>query len=83
MVDYFTRHIAAITLPNSTAASTARALLEEFFYKFSIPSVILSDRGAHFQNKLMGNLQKLIGYNHIYSTSYHPQTNGVHCKKNS
>ena len=25
----------------------------------------------------MENLQKLIGYNHIYSTTYHPQTNGV------
>ncbi|CAF4669082.1 unnamed protein product [Rotaria sp. Silwood1] len=77
ITDYFTRHITAIALPNCTAETTARALFDDFFCKFGIPSIILSDRGTHFQNKLMENLQKLIGYNHIYSTAYHPQTNGV------
>ena len=77
ITDYFTRYITAIALPNYTAETTARTIFEEFFCKFGIPSVILSDRGTHFQNKLMENLQQLIGYNHIYSTSYHPQTNGV------
>ena len=77
ITDYFTRHITAVALPNSTAETTARALFDEFFCKFGIPLVILSDRGTHFQNRLMKNLQYLIGYNHIYNTSYHPQTNGV------
>ncbi|CAF1281573.1 unnamed protein product [Rotaria magnacalcarata] len=77
ITDYFTRYITAVALPNCTAETTAEALFNEYFCKFGIPSVILSDRGSHFQNKLMENLQKLIGYNHIYSTSYHPQTNGV------
>ncbi|CAM4813807.1 unnamed protein product [Rotaria magnacalcarata] len=77
ITDYFTRHITALALPNCTAETTARALFDDFFCKFGIPSIILSDRGIHFQNNLMENLQKLIGYNHIYSTAYHPQTNGV------
>ncbi|CAF4195533.1 unnamed protein product [Rotaria sp. Silwood2] len=77
ITDYFTRYITAIALPNCTAESAARALFEEFFCRFGIPSVILSDQGKHFQNKLMENLQKLIGYNHVYSTCYHSQTNGV------
>ncbi|CAM2714261.1 unnamed protein product [Rotaria socialis] len=77
ITDYFTRFITAIALPNCTADITARALFEDFFCKFGIPSVILSDRGTHFQNKLMENLQNLIGYHHIYSTPYHPQTNGI------
>ncbi|CAF4274253.1 unnamed protein product [Rotaria sp. Silwood2] len=77
ITDYFTRHITALALPNCTAETAARALFDDFFCKFGIPSVILSDRGTHFQNKLMENLQNLIGYNHIYSTPYHPQTNGV------
>ncbi|CAF4200600.1 unnamed protein product [Rotaria magnacalcarata] len=47
------------------------------FCKFGIPSAILSDRGTHFLNTLMENIQNFIGYNHIYSTPYHPQTNGV------
>ncbi|CAF2019560.1 unnamed protein product [Rotaria magnacalcarata] len=77
ITDYFTRHITAIALPNCTAETTAQALFNEFFCKYGIPSVILSDQGSHFQNQLMGNIKKLIGYNHIYSTPYHPQTNGV------
>ncbi|CAF2061710.1 unnamed protein product [Rotaria magnacalcarata] len=77
ITDYFTRHITAIALPNCTAQTTAQALFNEFFCKYGIPSVILSDQGSHFQNQLMGNIKKLIGYNHIYSTPYHPQTNGV------
>ncbi|CAF2130055.1 unnamed protein product [Rotaria magnacalcarata] len=77
ITDYFTRYITALALPNCTADITARALFDDLFCKFGIPSAILSDRGTHFQNKLMENLQNLIGYNHIYSTPYHPQTNGV------
>ena len=77
ITDYFTRHVTALALPNCTAETTAQALFNDFFCKYGIPSVILSDQGTHFQNKLMENLQKLIGYNHIYSTAYHPQTNGI------
>ncbi|CAF1471289.1 unnamed protein product, partial [Rotaria magnacalcarata] len=77
ITDYYTRHITAIALPNCTAVTTAQALFNDYFCKYGIPSVILSDRGSHFQNQLMENVKKLIGYNHIYSTAYHPQTNGV------
>ncbi|CAF4107149.1 unnamed protein product [Rotaria magnacalcarata] len=77
ITDYFTRYTSAIALPNCTAETTAQTLFNEFFCKYGIPSIMLSDRGTHFNNKLMENIQKLIGYSHIYSTSYHPQTNGV------
>ncbi|CAF1542001.1 unnamed protein product, partial [Rotaria sordida] len=50
ITDYFTRHITALALPNCTAETAARALFDDCFCKFGIPSVILSDRGTHFQN---------------------------------
>ena len=77
ITDYFTRHITAIALPNCTAETTAQALFNEYFCKYGVPTVILSDQGSHFRNQLMSNIQNLIGYNHIYSTPYHPQTNGI------
>jgi hypothetical protein len=77
ITDYFTRHISAIALPNCTADTTAATLFNEYFCKYGIPSVMISDRGSHFHNQLMTNMRLLIGYNHIYSTPYHPQTNGV------
>ncbi|CAF4470768.1 unnamed protein product, partial [Didymodactylos carnosus] len=39
-------------------------------------TTILSDNGSHFQNQLMTALTQSLGHNHIYSTTYHPQTNG-------
>ncbi|CAF1580640.1 unnamed protein product, partial [Didymodactylos carnosus] len=77
ITDYFTRHIIAVALPNCTAQTTAQTLFNEYFCKFGIPAVMLSDKGPHFQNILMENISKLIGYNHIYSTPYHPQTNTI------
>ena len=77
ITDYFTRHVTAIALPNCTAETTAQALFNDYFCKYGIPAVILSDQGSHFQNQLMENIQHLVGYNHIYSTPYHPQTNAI------
>ena len=77
ITDYFTRYVTALALPDCTAETTAQALFNEYFCKFGVPICILSDQGSHFQNQLMNNIEKLIGYNHIYSTPYHPQTNGI------
>ncbi|CAF1500829.1 unnamed protein product, partial [Rotaria sordida] len=77
ITDYFTRYVTALALPNCTAELTAQTLFNEYFCKYGIPVTILSDQGPHFRNQLMDNIQKFIGYNHIYSTTYHPQTNGI------
>ena len=77
ITNYLIRHVTAIALPNSTAETTAQALFNEYFCKYGVSAVILSDQGLHFRNQLMENITRLIGYNHIYTTSYHPQSNGL------
>lgn len=77
LTDYFSRHVTAIALPNCTAQTTAEAMFNDYFCKYGVPSVILSDQGPHFRNQLMDNITRLIGYNHIYSSPYHPQSNGL------
>ena len=77
ITDYFTRYVTAVPLPNCTAETTAESLFNDFFCKFGVPIVLVSDQGTHFRNNLMTNLSLLIGYNHIYSTPYHPQSNGI------
>ncbi|CAF2836388.1 unnamed protein product [Rotaria sp. Silwood2] len=75
--DLFTRHVTAIATPNNTAELTAMTLYREIFCKYGVCSTLITDQGTHFNNHLMRALTHLFGYNHIYSTAYHPQTNAV------
>ncbi len=77
ITDYFTRWITAIALPDCSAQTTAQAIFNEYICKYGVPQSILSDQGTHFRNQLMDSMAKLIGYNHIFSTVYHPQSNGM------
>ena len=75
--DLFTRHVTAIATSNSTAELTAMVLYREIFCKYGVCTTLITDQGTHFNNHLMCALTHLFGYNHIYSTAYHPQTNAV------
>ncbi|CAF3161119.1 unnamed protein product [Rotaria socialis] len=75
MTDYFTRWVTAIALPDCSAQTTAQAIFTAYICRYSVPLSILSDQGTHFRNQLMDSMAKLIGYHHIFSTVYHPQTN--------
>jgi hypothetical protein len=77
ITDYFSRYVSATALPNCTADTTAITLFNEYICRYGIPGTIISDQGVHFKNQLMTNIRRLIGFNHIHSTVYHPQTNGV------
>ncbi|CAF0827800.1 unnamed protein product [Didymodactylos carnosus] len=77
ITDHFSKWVTAVPLPNCTVQTTAETIFTEYICKLGVPTVILSDNGTHFQNQLMSALTYLLGHNHIYSTTYHPQTNGT------
>ncbi|CAF3544285.1 unnamed protein product [Rotaria sp. Silwood1] len=77
ITDYFTRWITAVALPDCTAQTTAQAIFNEYICRYGVPVSILTDQGTHFNNQLMESMAQLIGYNHILSTVYHPQSNGM------
>jgi transposase InsO family protein len=77
ITDLFTHYVTAVPLPASTAEVTAFTLFRHIFCKYGVCSTLLTDQGSHFNNHLMRALQHLLGYHHILSTPYHPQTNGV------
>ena len=76
VTDYFTKFVTAIALPNCTASTTASTIFNVYMCRFGVPRSILTDQGTSFNNRLMSALTKFIGYHHIFSTPYHPMSNG-------
>ncbi|MBW0512237.1 hypothetical protein O181_051952 [Austropuccinia psidii MF-1] len=42
-----------------------------------IPKIIISDRDPKFTSEFWTNLYDMFGKKHLFSTSYHPQTDGL------
>ena len=56
MVDCISRWTETCPLPDKTAHSVADAFLKQVVCRFGMPSVIHSDQGREFENKIMQEL---------------------------
>src|SRR6185295_14660 len=75
--DYLTKWPEARPVSEATAATTANFIYEDIICRHGCPQVILSDRGTHFRNQIVDNLLDKFKINHLYSSPYHPETNGL------
>jgi len=76
-MDYLTKWPEARPVPVATAAETEKFIYEEIICRHGCPQIILSDRGSHFNNQLVEKLMDRFRIKHLFSTPYHPQTNGL------
>ncbi|XP_070057288.1 uncharacterized protein [Nicotiana tomentosiformis] len=63
-VDYVSKWVEAIALPNNEARSVTFFLKKNIFTRFGTPRAILSDGGSHFCNKAFSGLLKKYGVKH-------------------
>ena len=77
MVDCFSRWTEACPLPDKTAHSVADAFFNQVVCRFGMPSVIHSDQGREFENKIMQELCILCGSHNTRTTPYHPESDGM------
>jgi hypothetical protein len=75
--DYMTKWPEARALDVATAEKVAEFIFEEIICRHGCPHIILSDRGTHFRNQMIANLLERFRIKHLFSTPYHPQTNGL------
>ena len=81
--DYFTKWVEAFAVPNQTAETIARLLVEEIFCRHGAPEHLMSDRGANFLSELVLEICKQLQIKKVNTSGYHPQTNGLVEKFNS
>ena len=75
--EYSTRYVEAFPLQNIQANTIARILVNEICFRFSPPQTLLSDLGSNFISEVVKETCKLLGIERIYTSPYHPQTDGL------
>jgi transposase InsO family protein len=76
LTDVLSKFVVTKAVRDNTAQTAVRFLKEDVITKFGTPRCILTDNGTHFTSSMMNELIKHVGATHLYSTPYHPQTNG-------
>ncbi len=76
LTDVLSKFVIAKAVKDCSAATAVNFLINDVILKYGTPTCILTDNGTHFTSQLINNLCKQIGVTHLYSTAYHPQTNG-------
>jgi transposase InsO family protein len=76
LTDIFSKFVITKAVRDCTTDTAARFLQEDVICKYGTPKCILTDNGTHFTSTMMEQLLQRLGITHLYSTPYHPQTNG-------
>ena len=74
--DLFTKYARFVSLPAIDTVTVADALLKEWILIFGPPEKLLSDRGVQFTSELFVQLMRALEIKKIFTTAYHPQTDG-------
>ncbi len=76
MMDHFSRFCILLPLPDKSAKTVARAIVDEFICKFTSPHSLLSDSGGEFNNAILEEICKIFNIKKCNITPYHPAPNG-------
>ena len=76
IVDWFSGYLEAFPIPDKSANSVARVLMEEFIPRHSVPSRIVSDNGTEFCCEIIDLLSAELNIHRVTTSPFHPQSNG-------
>jgi transposase InsO family protein len=76
IVDCFGKYLVSIPLPDKETTTSARAILDHWFWTFGIPERVLSDRGKQFRSKLWDAMCELLDVERVNTTPWHPEGDG-------
>ena len=76
ITDRYSKMVRNIPLKNITAATVAKAFCEHWVFQYGPPAHLLSDNGGQFTAKFFQEVCAIFGIGKLFTTAYHPQTNG-------
>jgi transposase InsO family protein len=76
IIDCFTRWLELVAIPDTSALSAARGLLQHVG-RFGVPSSIRSDRGSQFVNETLADLSTLLHTQQDFTTAYSKEENAM------
>ena len=71
------KHVLAYVTSNQTAKTIAKFLYQGYILIFGAPARLLSDQGGNFMSSAIDELCKILIVKKLWTTPYHPQTNGL------
>ena len=75
--DHFMKHMLAYVTPDQTAKNIFKFLYGGCISIFVALARLLSKGGASFTSNIIEELCKILGIKQLWTTPYHPQTNGL------
>ena len=76
VTDRFTKLTQVIQLRRIDAYTVAVAFVEHWIFKYGPRKTLISDNGKQFASKFFQAVCSLLGLSNIFTSPYHPQTNG-------
>lgn len=64
-------------MPNITAETTASHFITAWISRFGVPVRVTTDQGRQFESELFNQLNRTLGIEHLRTSPYHPQSNGL------
>ncbi|CDF40838.1 unnamed protein product [Chondrus crispus] len=76
ITDRFSKLTQVVALRTITAHTVAVAFCDSWVFKYGVPRTLLSDNGPQFNAKFFHSTCRVLGITNLYTSAYHPQTNG-------
>jgi len=76
MVDRFPQLTRVVAIPREDAETVASAFCDTWVASYGPPDTLLTDNGPQLTSTLFQGVCRLMGITNVYSTTYHPQSQG-------
>lgn len=76
-IDHFTKWVECKALVKADQYETGVFIVENIIMRHGAPLKILSDRGTQFKSRFVKTICEMVGTKQVFTTAYHPQTNGL------